>query len=199
MGISADPTASSLYRLSVKAGSLTLGTGKTVPLVIKLTDFSGAPVKDAKITLTSSLGGAFDNGQETDAAGYVYCLLTAGNTAGTTNIIVSALDARESVTLQILPNVVQTTAVTVFSATDVVAPATTVFIQVYVADANGVPLDKIDVMLQTANGGTLDASTGTTSDGWFATNLTAGSLVGQETITAMALGKTGTKTIAVRN
>ncbi len=201
MGISADPNASSLYKLSVTPGSLTLGTEKSVPLVVQLTNFSGAPVKGAKITLASSLPGTFtdDDDDETDAGGYAYRLFTAGTNAGTTKILVSAFDAQATFSLQILPNVAQTPTVTVFTATEVVKPTETVFIQVFVADANGVPLDKTDVVLQTANGGTFADSTGTTSEGWYTTILTAGNLVGEETITAMALGKTGTKNISVRN
>lgn len=199
MGISHDPEASSLYKLSVTPGSFTLGTGKTVPLVIRLTDFSGAPVPEVPVTLSSTLEGTFSDDEKTNTAGFSYRLFTAGKTAGSTRISASAFDATATFTLQIQPIVAQAPAVTVFSATDVVAPDKTVFIQIFVADANGVPIDGADVFLQATNGATFTDDSGKTSEGWFNTTMTAGSLVGQETITALALGKTGTKTISVRN
>lgn len=200
MGISGDPAATSLYKLSLKPGSLTVGTGKTMPLVVRITDFSGAPIKDATAILTSSLGGTFaDESDKTDAGGFIYRVFTAGNTAGTTKISAAAFDAMATVSVQILPNVVAAPSVTVFAAADVVAPGKTVFIQVFVADASGVPLDKANVVLNSVNGGTFAKDEGETEEGWFTTTMTTGNLVGQETITAMALGRTGTKTIAVRN
>lgn len=206
MGISGDPAATSLYKLSVKAGSLTVATGKSIPLVVRLTDFSGSPIKDVELILTSSLGGAFTDsdgtaavGGKTDAGGFIYLIFTAGNNAGTTQITAAAFDAMATVAVQILPSVVAAPTVTVFAAADVVAPGKPVFIQIFVADANGVPLDKADVVLQSVIGGTFANDSGATAEGWYTTTMTTGNLVGQETITAMALGKTGSKTISVRN
>jgi len=199
MGIAADPSSSSLYKLSVKPGDLTVGTGKTLPMVIKLTDFSGAPVPEVNIVLNSSLGGTFESGNKTDAGGFIYCVFTAGKNAGTTQISASAFDALATFSLQIMPAVAQAPKVTVFTAAEVVAPDKTVFIQIFIADGNGVPLDRASLVLQSANGATFASDNGLTNDGWFTTTMTAGSAVGQETITAMALGITGTKTISVRN
>ncbi len=199
LGISDDQNSSSLYKLTVTPGSLTIGTGKTVPMVIKLTDFSGAPVAETAVSITSSLEGTFDGDEKTDAAGFTYKVFTAGKSAGTARISVSAFDATATFSLQIQPVVAPAPTVTVFSASDVVAPDKSVFIQIYVADGNGVPLDKTNVFLQAANGATFAENSGSTDEGWFNTTMTASNLVGQETITAMALGKTGTKTISVRN
>lgn len=199
LGITQDPDTTALYKITATPGSLTVGTGKTVPMVVKLTDFSGAPVKESPIALNSSLEGTFTGDDKTDAGGFIYRTFTAGKTAGTTQISAMAFDAIATFSLQIQPVVAQSPAVTVFSALDVVAPDKTVFIQIFVADANGVPLDGAEVFLQSANGATFADNTGKTSDGWFNTNMTVGSTAGQETITAMAFGKTGTKTISVRN
>ncbi|KAF1083502.1 MAG: hypothetical protein GQF41_0280 [Candidatus Rifleibacterium amylolyticum] len=199
LGGGANDDSPTIYRLTIQTDSQVIGIGQTLPLLFKLTSFGGVPVNSGTINLISSNGGSFDGDSETNAKGLARKIFTAGNTAGTTLISASYMDAVATVSVQIQPVSVGVAKVTVFVASEQIKPEQTMPIQIYIADDTGAPLNATDVKLFAAEGGSFASSEGTTSEGWFSTDFTAGAAVGQETITAMSLGQTGSKTISVRN
>ncbi len=198
LGVGAKDDSTTIYRLTVQPGSEIIGIGQTMPLLIKLSTFGDVPVKESEVRLTSSNGGSFDGDDQTNAKGFAQKTFTAGNLAGTTLITASAFDAIATLSVQVQPVAAGVAQITVFVATELLKPSQSMPIQVYVAAANGVPLDATGVNLLAANGGSFADDSGSTAEGWFTTTFTASSSVGQETITALSLGQTGSKTISVR-
>jgi len=199
LGIGANDTSNVLYRLKIDAGSLTVGAGQTVPLLVSLTSFGDVPIKETVVKISSSNGGTFEGDNSTNHSGLTFQTFTAGKTAGTTLITASALDAVATISIQVQPANVAVAQVTVFAASEVIKPSQSMPIQVYLANESGVGLDGVNVFLSTASGrGTFSFDDGTSSSGWFSTTYTAPDTAGQETITALALGQTGSKTISVR-
>ncbi len=199
LGVGANDDSSTIYRLTIQTDKQVIGIGQTLPLLLKLTSFGGIPVNSGGIVLTSSNGGSFDGDNETNANGLARKTFSAGNTAGTTLISATYLDAVATISVQVQPVSVGVAKVTVFVASEQIKPEQTMPIQIYIADETGAPLNATEVKMFAAEGGSFAASEGTTSAGWFSTEFTAGAAVGQETITAMSLGQTGSKTISVRN
>ena len=204
LGVGAKDDSATIYRLTVQPGSEIIGVGQTMPLLIKLSTFGDVPVKEGNISLTSSNGGSFDGDDQTNAKGFAQKTFTAGALAGTTLITASAFDAIATLSVQVQPVAAGVARVTVFVAAEVLKPSQSMPIQVYVADAGGVPIDKARVNMLAANGGgffdingNIDDS-GDTEEGWYTTTFIASSSVGQETITALSLGQTDSKTISVR-
>lgn len=197
LGVGAQDTSTDLYRLSISAVNFTVGAGQKIPLLMRLTTFGDAPVKETSISMTSSSGGSFEGDSQTDVSGYYHQTFTAGNDAGTILITATAKGAIATLSLQVQPQSVDLAQVSVFVASETIKPDANMPIQVYVANESGVAVDT-NVYLSTAAGGTFADDSGLTVDGWFATTFTAASAVGQETITALSLGQTGSKTISVR-
>jgi len=199
LGIGGNDDLSSHYHLTIQAGSSTVGVSQTVPLVVRVIGFGDVPIKDSDIYMNSSNGGSFDGYEKTGANGFAYRTFTAGKTAGTTMISVVAFDAVATISIQVQPTITSVAQVTVFTITDQINPTESMPIQVYLADNTGMALDNTEVFLFAENGGTFSENTGRTLNGWFSTTFTAGSSEGQETIKAISLGQTASKTIAVRN
>lgn len=199
LGVGTNDPSSDLYRLKMEAGSLTVGAGQTLPLLLNLTTFGDVPVKQAAIKISSSNGGTFDGDDSTSDQGFAHKTFTAGNTAGTTLITASAFDVVATISIQVQPSNVAVAKVTVFVASEVIKPSQSMPVQVYVANESGVALDAVRVLLSTASGrGAFAADDGSSESGWFTTTFTAPDTAGQETITALVLGQTGSKTISVR-
>lgn len=77
-------------------------------------------------------------------------------------------------------------------------PGQIISVAVLVKDSYGHPLDAANVQLSSLLGGTFEEQSGETVKGWFSTRFTAGTKQGTESITALAKGALGSKSLLIQ-
>jgi len=197
VGLTGDQIKGSSANVMLFVSGKSVKTGQSLPVAVLVLDQHGTSVIDGtKVQFFSQLGGKFGDAELSATSGWCQANYAAGTTPGTDVITALALGVTATATVWVVPQAVPVLKVRVTTAVDQVRPSETSPVAVFVADEGGAAV-KTTVRMHSANGGAFNPAEGESTDGFFTTMFTASSTVGVETITAMAMGTTGSTTLSV--
>jgi hypothetical protein len=176
----------------------TVGTAASKPLVVKALDANLNPVSGVTVTFAVVTGGGTLSTATatTDSAGQAQSTLTVGTTAGANTATAASTGLTGSpITFTVTGTAGAATQLALASGNNQTAIAGTALalpLVVSAKDTYGNPVAGVTVAFAASGGGTLSATTATTSSAGLASSmLTVGTTAGTNTVTASSTGLTG--------